>query len=208
MSPSPLHQDVAASLRAAYDGSAATRSSSTRAIWQLHERESFLKRLLHEGRRSMFEVGAGAGQDSRYFADHGIAVVATDLSPQMVAMCRSRGIEAHVMDVLGLSLPHGGFDAAYAMNSLLHVPNADFPEALGAIHRSLEPGGLLYLGVYGGEEPFEGVLSTDWHDPKRFFSFRTDSQLLAAVVPRFQVVDFHVVTEDGHFQALTLRALA
>jgi hypothetical protein len=94
------------------------------------------------------------------------------------------------------------------MNSLLHVPNADLPSALAAIHRSLRPGALFYLGVYGGTEPFEGVLPTDWHVPKRFFSFRTDSQLLAAVEPHFLVEDFHVVEEDLYFQALTLRALA
>jgi SAM-dependent methyltransferase len=112
------------------------------------------------------------------------------------------------MDVLQLELPSSAFDAAYAMNSLLHVPNADLPSALVEIHRSLKPDALFYLGVYGGPEPFEGVLSTDWHVPKRFFSFRTDSQLLAAVEPYFRVEDFHVVEDDRYFQALTLRALA
>jgi SAM-dependent methyltransferase len=208
MSPSLLHQDVATSLRAAYDGSAEARSSSERAPWQLRERDAFRARLQREGSRSVFEVGAGAGHDSQYFADNGLAVVATDLSPQMVAMCRRRGLEAHVMDVVELELPIGAFDAAYAMNSLLHVPNADLPAALAAIRRSLKPGALFYLGVYGGPEPFEGVLSSDWHVPKRFFSFRTDSQLLAAVEPLFGVEDFHVVQDDRYFQALTLRARA
>ena len=208
MSPSLLHQAVATSLRAAYDGSAEARSSSEWAPWQLRERDVFLARLQRKGSRSLFEVGAGAGHDSHYFADNGLAVVATDLSPQMVAMCKRRGLEAHVMDVLNLDLPIGAFDAAYAMNSLLHVPNADLPGALAAIRRPLKPGALFYLGVYGGPEPFEGILSSDWHSPKRFFSFRTDSQLLAAVEPLFGVEDFHVVEDDRYFQALTLRALA
>ena len=208
MSPSPLYQVAAASLRAAYDGSAEARSSSKRAPWQLKERDAFLARLQHEGKRSLFEVGAGAGHDSRYFADNGLTVVATDLSPQMVAMCRSRGLEAYIMDVLHLDLSTGPFDAAYAMNSLLHVPNSDLPDALAAIRRSLNPGSLFYLGVYGGPEPFEGVLSSDWHVPPRFFSFRTDSQLLAEVEPLFCVEEFHVVEDNSYFQALTLRALA
>jgi SAM-dependent methyltransferase len=208
MSPSLLHQAVATDLRAAYDGSAEARSSSRRAPWQLQERDAFLARLQSEGRHSLFEVGAGAGHDSQYFADSGLTVVATDLSPQMVAMCRRRGLNALVMDVLHLDLPIGAFDAAYAMNSLLHIPNADLPDALAAVRRSLKPGALFYLGLYGGPEPFEGVLSSDWHIPNRFFSFRTDSQVLAAVEPHFHVEDFHVVEDDGHFQALTLRALA
>ena len=208
MSPSPLHQTVATDLRAAYDGSAEARSSSERAPWQLQERDAFLARLQYEGRRSLFEVGAGAGHDSRYFADNGLTVLATDLSPQMVAMCQRRGLEAHVMDVLHLELPAGAFEAAYAMNSLLHVPNSDLADALAAIRRPLKSGALFYLGLYGGPEPFEGVLSSDRHIPPRFFSFRTDSQLLAQVEPLFAVEDFHIIEDDGYFQALTLRALA
>jgi SAM-dependent methyltransferase len=207
MSSSPLYRTVAADLREAYDGSAEGRSSSQRASWQLVERDAFLARLRSEAARSLLEVGAGAGHDGRYFADKGLTVVATDLSPRMVSMCRSRGLDAHVMDVLHLDLPAGAFDAAYAMNSLLHVPNVDLPAAIAAVHRTLKPGGLFYLGVYGGPEPFEGILPTDWHVPPRFFSFRTDGQMLAAIAPHFHVEDFHVLNDDRYFQALTLRAL-
>lgn len=93
------------------------------------------------------------------------------------------------------------------MNSLLHVPNSDLASALAAIRRPLKPGAPFYLGLYGGAEPFEGVLSSDWHVPPRFLSFRTDSQLLAAVEPLYGVQDFHVVKDYRHFQSLTLRAL-
>jgi SAM-dependent methyltransferase len=168
----------------------------------------FLARLRHEEKRALFEIGSGAGHDSQYFANVGLNVVATDLSPQMVAICRRRGLTAHVMDVLNLELPADSFDAAYAMNSLLHVPNSDLSEAIAAIRRPLKDGALFYLGVYGGREPFEGVLASDWHVPPRFFSFRTDAQLLASVTPHFGVEDFHVVRDDCYFQALTLRALA
>lgn len=208
MSPSLLHRSVAADLRAAYDGSAEARSHSERAQWQLQERDAFLARLHREGARSLFEVGAGAGHDSRYFADNGLAVVATDLSPGMVAMCRGRGLDARVMDVLQLELPAGHFEAAYAMNSLLHVANSDLADALAQIRRTLKPGALFYLGVYGGDETFEGILASDWHVPARFFSFRTDNQLLAAVEPFFRVEDFRIVREGRHFQSLTLRSLA
>jgi SAM-dependent methyltransferase len=207
-SPSALYKAVADDLRVAYDGSAEARGSSERAPWQLREREAFLLRLRAENRRSLLEIGAGAGHDSRYFADNGVDVVATDLSPQMVAVCRRLGLNACVMDVLALGPPVGIFESAYAMNSLLHVPNVDLPKALAAVHRCLRSGALFYLGVYGGPQPFEGVLDSDWHVPRRFFAFRTDAQMLAAAEPLFQVEDFHVVEEDCYFQALTLRALA
>ena len=206
MAPSSLHQEVVDGLREAYDGSANARSVSDRTPWQCAERAGFLARLHAEGRQTLFEVGAGAGHDSQFFADNGLQVVATDLSPNMVAICRQRGLSAYVMDVLDLDLSSAAFDAGYSMNSILHVPNADLDNALAAIRRALKPGALFYLGVYGGEEPFEGVLASDWHVPPRFFSFRTDDQLRAVAEQQFRVVDFHVVKEDMHFQALTLRA--
>jgi SAM-dependent methyltransferase len=112
------------------------------------------------------------------------------------------------MDVLHLELPPDTYDAAYAMNSILHISNSDLAEALAAIRRPLKTGALFYLGAYGGPESFEGVLSSDCHSPPRFFSFRTDRQLLAAVEPNFRVEEFHVVEDDDYFQALTLRAVA
>src|SRR5690349_12902481 len=57
------YQLVAQQLRAAYDGSAEARSSSAKAPWQLREREAFLALLKREGRRSLLEIGAGAGHD-------------------------------------------------------------------------------------------------------------------------------------------------
>jgi SAM-dependent methyltransferase len=201
----PTHQSIASDLRAAYDGSAEARHCSERAPWQLAEREMFLQRLRREGRTSLLEIGAGAGHDSQFFSGHGLRVVATDLSPRMVEMCRSRGLTAHVMDVLDLALPGPGFESAYSMNSLLHITNSDLERALRSIRSALQPGALCYLGLYGGEEPFEGILDSDWHEPRRFFSFRTDEQILAAAGRVFEIEGFHTVDEFRHYQSLLLR---
>lgn len=195
-------------LRAAYDGSAAQRDAVSKPPWKLAERAGFLDRLRSEGGTRLLEIGAGTGQDGLFFQQSGISVVATDLSSEMVDRCRAKGLEAHTMDFLHLDFPPGSFDAVYAFNCLLHVPNADLPRALSAVHAVLSPDGLFFLGAYGGE-PFEGVAPDDWHDPPRFFSFRTDEQLEAFVRERFEVLDFHVVESDGNrFQSLTLRPLS
>jgi SAM-dependent methyltransferase len=165
----------------------------------------FLARLQSEGKQSLVEIGAGGGQDSQFFVDHGLQVLATDLSPRMVEMCRRRGLNAHVMDVLDLQLPAKAFQAAYSMNSLLHVPNSDLEQALRSIRSALEPGALCYLGVYGGSEPFEGILASDLHKPQRFFSFRTDEQLLSMAERLFRIEDFHVLDVGEPYQSLTLR---
>jgi hypothetical protein len=123
----------------------------------------------------------------------------------MVEMCRRRGLNAHVMDVLELRFPPRTFQAAYSMNSLLHVPNSDLEQALRSLRAVLEPGALCYVGVYGGKEPFEGILASDLHRPKRFFSFRTDEQLLSMTQQLFRVEDFHVLDAGVPYQSLTLR---
>ncbi|MFD2077955.1 Methyltransferase domain-containing protein [Actinopolymorpha cephalotaxi] len=210
---STRYDDVLDSLRVAYDGGAERRDAMDKAPWKLAEREAYLDRLRAEGVATLLEVGAGTGQDSAYFRDHGLRVAATDLSPAMVERCREKGIDAHVADFLHLGFPPESFDAAYAMNCLLHVPNADLPAALESIATVLRPGGLFYLGVYGGAQG-EGPLADDRHDPPRFFASRTDEELQDYARQAFEVVDFHVVeVTDFHgdpaavfrFQSLTLR---
>ncbi|GAB3429510.1 class I SAM-dependent methyltransferase [Flindersiella endophytica] len=199
------YDDLLASLRTSYDGGAATRDTVEKGDWKLAQRSAFLERLRAEGARRLLEVGAGTGQDSSYFLDAGLDVRATDLSPEMVERCRAKGIDAQVMDFLHLDFPPSSFDAVYAMNCLLHVPNADLPEVLSAIAGLLVPGGLFFLGVYGGKSG-EGVADWDSHVPPRFFSWRSDEQIQAFAAQAFEIVDFHVVgADDYRFQSLTLR---
>jgi SAM-dependent methyltransferase len=197
--------DVVVELVRSYDAGAAERDTMAKEEWKLRERASFAARVRAAGGRRLLEVGAGTGQDSLYFTEQGLAVVATDLSPAMVERCRAKGLDARVMDFLNLDFPAGSFDAAYALNCLLHVPNADLPAVLAAIRGTLVPGGLLFVGVYGGDGQ-EGVWEPDQHVPQRFFSWRTDEQIQAFARECFEIVDFHVVDLEGfRFQSLTLR---
>jgi len=193
-------------LRAFYDEDVSRRDQSRKPDWKVAERAAFLSRLQAERCSTLLEVGAGPGQDSTFFAAHGLTVMATDLSPRMVARCQAKGLAARVMDVSSLEFASGAFDAVYTMNCLLHVPNADLPGVLAEIARVLRPGGLFFLGVYGGTGT-EGTADPDGHVPGRFFSWRTDEQILSFARERFDVVDFHVVATPGEvrFQSLTLR---
>lgn len=199
------YADVIRALRDAYDHSAADRDLLEKEEWKLTERSRFLQRLRKERKSRLLELGAGTGQDSIFFQENGLAVVATDLSPRMVERCRRKGLEAYVMDLKGLSFPPESFDAAYAMNCLLHVPNAEMDAVLEAIREPLAPEALLYIGVYAGAD-VEGVLAEDWHEPKRFFSFRSNETLLRMVEPYFEILDFRdFPVGKRSFQALTLR---
>ncbi|MFI7598386.1 class I SAM-dependent methyltransferase [Actinoplanes sp. NPDC049681] len=193
------YEEVVRSLRGIYDARAAEREAMTKYDWKLEERAAFLDRLRTTEARTLLEVGAGTGQDAEFFAAAGLRVTAIDISPAQIAYCRKKGLNAEVRHVLDLGFGPGTFDAVWSMNCLLHVPNADLPRALRAIRAVLTPGGLFFLGLWAGDGT-EGVMEDDG----RFFSFRTDEQLVSAAVESFEVVDFHVIEHGYRFQALTL----
>ena len=72
------YDTVVASLRRSYDAGAEKRDAMVKQPWRLVERAAFLDRLKAADCRRLLEIGAGTGQDSVYFAEHGLDVVATD----------------------------------------------------------------------------------------------------------------------------------
>jgi len=166
--------------------------------------------LQSEGARTLLELGAGPGKDGEFFRDHGLDVVCTDLSPEMIELCESKGLAARVMDLSDLDFSSDAFDAVYALNCLLHLPGRELPAALRGSRTVLKPGGLFYLGVYGGKD-HEGVWADDPYEPKRFFSFHTDERLEEMVTGSFDICSFRrtaVAAEQAeglHFQCLILR---
>lgn len=207
--PNVPDEERRARLRAAYDRAAQERESSTLAGWKQQERAAFLAALKANGARTLLELGSGTGKDARWFADEGLDVTCTDLSPAMVQMCRAKGLRAHELDYAALDFADASFDGVYAMNCLLHLPKRDWREALDGIARVLAPRGLLYLGVYGGYD-HDGEWVEDGYDPKRHFTFHTDEHVQRVAGEVFDQEDFHTVQSDPrsaalHFQALLLR---
>jgi SAM-dependent methyltransferase len=201
------YDQVIAGLREAYDRQAEERDKREASSWKLEERQRFLALLQEEGKQSLLEIGAGTGACSKFFQDGGLEVIATDLSSENVKRCREKGLTAYEMDFFHLDFPLRSFDAVHALNCLLHVPKKDLPEVLRAIRALLKPGGLFYLGVYGGKES-EGFYPEDHYEPKRFFSFLSDEQLEAVATKFFELVDFRRISleeDEFHFQALILR---
>ncbi len=203
-----MYDQIINDLRNAYNQSAEQRNQGTKSAWKLESRQAFLEQLQQEGKTRLLEIGAGPGVDGKFFQDNGLTVTCTDLSPEMVRLCREKGLDAHVMDFLSLDFPDAHFDALYALNCLLHVPKADLPRVLQAIRRVLKPGGLMYTAVYGGFE-LESVWEDDNHEPKRFFAFYTDEQVQAVFSQFFTVEQFTAVANDTdnglHSQVLILR---
>jgi SAM-dependent methyltransferase len=198
------YDEIMPDLLASYDAGAAERDNMPKQQFKLDERAAFLDRLGAVQAKTLLEIGAGTGQDAAFFADAGLDVVAVDLSPEMVARCRAKGLEAYERDFLHLGFEPDSFDAVYTMNCLLHVPNADLPEVLRAVRIVLKPGGLFYVGVWGGVSQ-EGVFDEDRQRPKRFFALRTDAELFRFMRESFEVIDFHSTEFEGQrLQSVTL----
>jgi len=175
--------------------------------WETPQRDNFLELLQQEHSTTLLELGAATGSDAAFFKAHGLDVVCIDLSPQMIERCRARGLVAHVMDVADLRFPPDSFDAVYAMNCLVHVPKAQLRSVLGRVSALIKPGGLFYVGIYGGRE-LEGVWEEDYFEPKRFFSHYLDQDLCASVVEFFTLESFQRIPHGWrglHFQSLILR---
>lgn len=212
----PTYEQVTTDLRQAYDQGAGRRDENDIQEWKMELRQRFADLLRREGKQELLEIGAGPGKFGLFFKEQGMDVVCTDLSPEMVRLCRQKGLIAHVMDFLHLDFPDGSFDAVFALNCLLHVPKAELPSVLASIRRVLRPGGLFYMGVYGGNE-FEGIRLNDDHEPKRFFALYTHEGMQEVVSEVFEIVSFDVVpmqkSADGsranyHFQSMILRRAA
>jgi SAM-dependent methyltransferase len=199
-------------MAATYDAVAGHRDEMGEADWRWPIAERFLVAMRAEERTTLLEIGAGVGYTSRWFADRGIAVVATDLSPVQVELCRAKGLNAHVRDMYDLDFARASFHALWAMNCIHHVPDADLSDVLRKMASVLVPGGLCYLGVWGGEDR-EGLPEDDFYDPPRFFSFRSDERLLRVVGDVFTVESFDAFLPEGepgndglHMQSLVVRA--
>jgi SAM-dependent methyltransferase len=177
-----MDEKLIADLREAYDKRAVWRDEQGYQDWKEKERANFLAHLERENKRTLLEIGAGPGRDSLFFQQNGLDVVATDLSPEMVKLCRAKGVTAYVMDFASLEFSEL-FEAIFALNCLLHVPKKDLPTILQRLHGLLKPNGLFYLGIYGGQD-FEGIHEADQHEPKRHFSLYLNEQI-QVIVGRF-----------------------
>jgi len=105
-------------------------------------RDVAFRAVLEREPEAVLEVGCGEGElAERILAEPGIDVVAVDLSPRMVELAASRGLDARVADVQSLPFADASFDVVVAAWMLYHVPDLD--RGLAEVVRVLRSGGAL-----------------------------------------------------------------
>jgi ubiquinone/menaquinone biosynthesis C-methylase UbiE len=200
----PKHFDLVES----YNRYARERDGSQMQDWKITVRAKFLAALQQADSHTLLEIGSGPGRDGLFFQENGMEVICVDLSPVMVELCREKGLHAEVMDARKLEFPEASFDAIYCMNSLLHINKSELPDVLLQMDRLLKPGGLVYIGVYGGVDQ-EGIWEDDFYTPKRFFSFYTDEKIQQVIGQVFDIISFEQILPEPEakriFQSMILK---
>lgn len=205
-----MRQDVKEQIKRYYDQEAALRDGkSVRPGWKAEFRQAFLDRALQEGKKTLLELGAGAGYDSRFFQDGGLRVTAVDLSTEMVRRCRAKSVEAYELELCRLSELERQFDCLYTLNVLLHIPREDLRQVLAEMDRVLAPEGLVCIGIYGGSEDRELCWrKPEVSDAERYFCFYARQSLLPLLEERFVVLSFDtymVGEEENTFHSILLQ---
>jgi SAM-dependent methyltransferase len=115
----------------------------------------------------VLDVAAGYGEPSLTAAEAAGpdgSVVATDISPEMLAFGRERAsaaglenIEFVESDAAGLEFPEGSFDAAISRWGIIFEPDGE--GAAGRVRGFLKPGGRMAISSWGPPErvPFLGI---------------------------------------------------
>lgn len=192
-----------------YNNAAEERDSYSLQDWKAEERKVFLDKMSSEKCTDLLEIGAGTGKDSLYFKEQGFQTFSTDISPEMIKLCKEKGLNAKVMNFANLNFSDHHFDAIWALNCLLHVTKEEIRNVLQELKRVLKPSGLFYMGVYGGEN-YQGIWEEDAYTPKRFFSFFEDDSIKQLLAEFFIIEYFNVVPKERvggkyHFQSIILR---
>jgi trans-aconitate methyltransferase len=95
----------------------------------------------------IIDIGCGEGALTENMAGLGAEVIGIDISPEMVAAAKDRGLDARLGDAMRMNF-ESEFDAAFSNAALHWMP--DKQELAAAIFRALKPGGR-FAGEMGGE---------------------------------------------------------
>lgn len=109
------------------------------------------------GSGALLDLGAGQGQDSRFFAGKGYDVTSTDFSARALELGEQKSpgtISFQQVDLSApLPFPNESYDVAYAHLSLHYFDKATTEKLFAEIYRVLKPGGILAALCNSSEDP-------------------------------------------------------
>jgi glycosyltransferase involved in cell wall biosynthesis len=97
------------------------------------------------GCRRVLDVGSGPGTFLDLLRERGIPGLGIDFDPEMVDICRERGLEARVADARQLDATGEQFDGIHAGHVVEHMPGETMVRFLEECYELLQPDGLLIV---------------------------------------------------------------
>ncbi|MCS6871066.1 MAG: class I SAM-dependent methyltransferase [Anaerolineae bacterium] len=146
-------------------------ADSTNALvsrWLRRQLWAWLATLFPSG-SYLLELGCGTGEDAVWFAQRGVRVLATDISPRMLALTEQKaaehGVAARVQTQLldfdrpeSWQLPENAFDGVYSNYGALNC-TANWSALGTALARVVRPSGCAAFGIINRFS----LLETLWH---------------------------------------------
>lgn len=138
----------------------ANYSNRSEAFWQgtrdhdvTQNIQALLQAIHGDAPYSILDFGCGPGRDLAAFKALGHAPIGLDGCPEFCEMAAAHsGAEVWHQNFLKLDLPAAHFHGIFANASLFHVPKADLPGVLSALHGSIKPGGVLFSSNPRGQD--------------------------------------------------------
>ncbi len=118
--------------------------------------------ILGERRGQFLEVGCGLGYALVAARDQGFEVVATELYPGYIEICRAQGFNVIPGNVHSIPFPDRSCDVVFLDDVLEHLDQPfDF---LDEVSRVLKPGGVAFLHTWVIDEPttVQAGFGEDW----------------------------------------------
>jgi O-antigen chain-terminating methyltransferase len=99
------------------------------------------------GAADVLDVGCGRGELLDLLRERGVSARGIDVNPEMVEICRARGLDAHQADALGYldAQPDGSLGGLIAAQVVEHLEPSYLVRTLEAAYDKLRPGSLLVL---------------------------------------------------------------
>ncbi|MFH1064957.1 MAG: class I SAM-dependent methyltransferase [Nanoarchaeota archaeon] len=134
-----------------YNQTADDYAANVAGLFLKKDAKSFLS-YLSQG-SLILDHGCGSGRDAREFTERGYRVMGIDFSEKMIEISRKNAPKAEfrLMNIVEMDFPGNYFDGAWSIASLLHIPKADIPRAIGKVYGCLKAKGVWHMSVKEGE---------------------------------------------------------
>ncbi len=136
--------------------------------WLRQQLWTWLAELFPSGSH-LLELGCGTGEDAVWFARRGVRVLATDISPQMLALTARKAAQSEVAALVQTQpldfarpetwqLPENAFDGVYSNYGALNC-TANWSALGAALARAVRPSGYAAFSLIGRFS----LVETLWH---------------------------------------------